>query len=118
MMIGLLPKDNLLSLLLFLWLFLAGGNMLFGIVSAFFCSIASRWTASIADSLGTAALDSEWGEAVFSRLYEYPLVPWTDLNNTVVLGQFLIALGLFLPVFLFVWGMCPRGKAPEERDQT
>ncbi len=37
---------------------------------------------------------------VWVELYNLPLVPWTDFNNTVVLGSFVLGLVLFVPAFL------------------
>ena len=41
--------------------------------------------------------------ATASRLWELPLMPWTDLNNTVVLGSFLIGLGALIPIFVLTF---------------
>ncbi len=117
LMIGLIPKANLVALVLFVLMYLSGGNLLFGLASGSLGTLFSRWTGPLADTWGRSILSSPKGEAFFSRAFEYPLVPWTDLNNSVVLGQFLIGLLLFLPVFLFIWGICPR-RSRSERDRT
>lgn len=107
-LIGLIPKASVLCPLLLLVVFLLGGNLLFGAVTFLFCTLGSRWTAPMAESLGETVLGTPGSLVALDRLYELPLLPWTQLNNTLVLGQTLIGLGLFLPVFFVVWGICPR----------
>jgi uncharacterized protein (TIGR03546 family) len=34
-----------------------------------------------------------------SKLYDQPLMPWTSLNNTVVVGGVLLGAALFYPVY-------------------
>jgi uncharacterized protein (TIGR03546 family) len=37
---------------------------------------------------------------LWTKLYNMPIVPYTHFNNTVVLGSLIIALILFIPVFV------------------
>ena len=51
--------------------------------------------------LGAAALRPLW-----TRLYNVPAVPFTDFNNTVVLGSFVVWALAFVPVFFLArWGV-------------
>jgi hypothetical protein len=57
----------------------------------------------LANQIGREILVSAQGQQVIGMLYCIPVIPWTMLDNTVVLGMFLLGLLLFLPVFLVVW---------------
>lgn len=108
MIVGLIPKDNLICLSFMLLAFLSGSNLFFAVISIGLFSVISPATVEWADRIGTVALTSFWGEEIGSRAYEYPLVAWTDLNNTVVFGQLTIGLAFFLPLLLVVWIFCPK----------
>jgi hypothetical protein len=38
-----------------------------------------------------------------ANAWQLPFVPWTDINNTVVLGSLLIGLAALLPIFLLTY---------------
>jgi len=103
MMIGLLPKGNLLAAVLAVVLLAvrvnltaaATGTLLFTLVGLFLDPLTHRLGAAL---LGWGPLQSIW-----SCLYNWPIVPWTHFNNTVVLGSLLLGLVLVGPVFWAAW---------------
>ncbi len=102
-LIGLIPKANLTVAVLAVLFFLSHANIVLGLVVMLLVSLAAPWVHPLAANLGGEILTSPQGNAVISTVFHFPLVPWTSLNNTVVLGSLLIGLVLFLPVFLAVW---------------
>ena len=109
-MLGLIPPGNLVSLAVLLLLFFSGSNLVFAGLNALFFLLLARWIAPWADRIGEAVLTLPVVQRFGSRAWEYPLVAWTDLDNTVVLGQTLIGLVLFLPLLLLVWGVLRAGR--------
>ena len=54
---------------------------------------------------------------VAARAWQYPVVPWSDLNNTVVMGSFLIGSAAVVPLFCLAYPvfrlLAPRGGQEE-----
>jgi uncharacterized protein (TIGR03546 family) len=99
MMVGLLPKGNLIALTLCLLLFSIRCNKGIGLAAAVVFSFAGPWVDPFAARLGTAALSLKPLQATYASIFELPLGPWLGFNNTVVAGSFLIALYLAYPVY-------------------
>ena len=120
-MLGLVPKANLIALVLVLALFLTRCNLGFGILTAALVSLAMPRIDVMADSLGTRLLAETSVIDLESTLIQYPLFAWTSLNNTLVLGCFIIGVIAFFPVYLFIFGACrmilPRKKADNPSQQ-
>lgn len=118
-MLGLMPKANLIAVALVLALFLARCNLGFGIVAAALVSLAMPRLDAVADSLGSRLLAEASVIDLEATLVQYPLFAWTSLNNTLVLGCFVLGVIAFLPVYLVVFGACwmiqPRKKSDSPR---
>jgi len=99
MMIGLLPKENLLVLFFALLLVLIPGRLIYAIASIVGFTLISIPLDPLADRIGMRLLDNPAVQALGSTLYTLPLGAWTMLNNTVVLGHLFIGLVLFFPVY-------------------
>ena len=99
MMIGLLPKENLLVAFLVLLLVLLPGRLILGIASIVGFTFLSLLLDPMADRIGARLLDNSAIQALGSTLYTLPLGAWTMLNNTVVVGQLMIGGVLFFPVY-------------------
>lgn len=99
MVVGLVPKDNLTAtilatLLLVLRLHLgaaAGSALVFTSVGALFDPLSHH--------LGHAILSCGPLEQLWALLFDLPVVPWTNLNNTVVLGNLVLGLMLAGPLY-------------------
>lgn len=110
--IGLIPKGNLVSLMLIGLLVSLRVNHGIAALAAVGCSfLAGRldpWT----HELGVVVLGAEQVRTFLERVWNWPLMPWTDLNNTVVMGSTLLATAALLPTYavslpLFRW-LAPR----------
>ncbi len=98
-MIGLVPKGNLVAVGLTVLLFALRVNVGSGMLVAFLVSLLSPQFDVLTHRIGSRVLCQP---VVYDRLaawYELPLVPWTSLNNTVVMGGALLGLALFYPIF-------------------
>jgi uncharacterized protein (TIGR03546 family) len=119
MLVGLVPKDNLTAtclatLLLVLRLHLG---------AAASSALLFTWVGSLLDPLshriGLAILTFKPLEPFYSWLFDQPLVPWTNLNNTVVLGNLAIGLVLCYPCYRLAKGAVEKyGPTLIDRLQT
>lgn len=58
------------------------------------------------DAVGSRLLLAPGLQGLWTALYNAPVVPFTNFNNTVVLGSFVVWLALFLPIFFLArWGV-------------
>ena len=100
MLLGFVPKDNLIMALLGVLLLGLRFNLTLATASAaLFSGIAAMFD-PIADALGRSVLTHPLFAEFWARLYQVPLMPWTRFNNTVVMGSLLLALGLMTPAYL------------------
>lgn len=101
--IGLLPGFSLLSLFIFIVLFLVNVNL-----SAAFFSIALFKPIGfildpIAHRLGLFFLvDLPFLKPIWTALYNIPFIPFSRFNNTVVMGSLIIGIILWIPIFILV----------------
>ena len=105
-MLGLVPKANLVALVLVLALFLTRCNLGFGILAAALVSLATPRLDATADALGTQLLSKAVVIDLEMTLFQYPFFAWTALNYTTVLGSVVMGTIAFVPVYLIVNGMC------------
>jgi uncharacterized protein (TIGR03546 family) len=99
MVIGLVPKGNLIALSLCVLLFSMRCNKGLGLAAAVAFSFVGAWTDPFAHRLGLAALSFEPLQAKCASIFHVPLGPWLGLNNTVVTGSLLIGLYVAYPVY-------------------
>ena len=98
-LVGLVPKDNLTAVFLGVLLFGLRVNLAAGTCSALlFAWIGSRID-HVADRFGYALLTMPELQVYWVRLFQTPWGRWTGLDNTVVLGQLVLGLWLFYPVY-------------------
>jgi len=99
MVLGILPKGNLIALSLCVMLFSLRVNKGLAIVAA----VLFSWLGPLADSftnrMGDEVLHAGVLQAGFASVYELPLGPWLGFNNTIVMGSLLVGLYLVYPVY-------------------
>lgn len=100
MMIGILPKDNLLVGGLLVALILSGANFVTGILMCFSVSFLNSHVDPLFHRCGEWLMQLEYVLIPLSKFMQLPLAPWTRLDNTVVFGSFASGLIGFLPVYL------------------
>jgi uncharacterized protein (TIGR03546 family) len=99
MVIGLLPKGNLVALSLCVLLFSLRVNKGLGLAAAVLFSCATMWVAPFAHKLGLAVLKADSLQLTYACVYNMPLGPWLDFHNSVTTGSLLVGLYLAYPVY-------------------
>jgi uncharacterized protein (TIGR03546 family) len=101
MVVGLLPKGNLIAISLFVTLFSLRVNTGISLVAIVLFTWLSPLFDPFADKLGLAVLSADSCQAVYASVYSWPLGPWLEFNNTAVMGSFLLGVYFFYPVYWF-----------------
>jgi uncharacterized protein (TIGR03546 family) len=101
MVIGLVPKGNLIALSLCVLLFSLRCNKGLGLAVAVAFSFVGPWTDPFAHRLGLAALSLQPLQATYASIFKLPIGPWLGFNNTVVTGSLLMGLYVAYPVYWF-----------------
>ena len=99
MVIGLVPKGNLIALSLCVLLFSIRCNKGLGFLAAVAFSFVGPLTDPFAHRLGLAALGLRPLQATYASIFNLPFGPWLGFNNTVVVGSLLIGIYLAYPVY-------------------
>jgi uncharacterized protein (TIGR03546 family) len=99
MMVGLLPKGNLVAVAIAMLLCSLRVNRAAGFLAIALFSYLGALFDGTAHRLGSLILTSPTFQPSFAAIYDTPLGPFSGLNNTAVLGQLLIGLYLFYPVY-------------------
>jgi len=108
MMIGLMPKGNLLLVALTILLCALSVNKPAGLLGAGLFSLVGFAFDGLAHHLGSIILLWEPARPLHVWLYELPLGPWLGTNNTVVIGQLLLSLYFAYPAYYFAYQFATR----------
>ena len=100
LMIGILPKDNLLVGGLLVTLILSGANFVTGSIMCFSVSLFNTQIEPLIHRCGEWLLQLDYVLIPLSKFMQLPMAAWTRLDNTVVCGSFAMGLICFLPVYL------------------
>lgn len=100
MVIGLVPKGNLIAVVLMVILCASRVNVGVGMLSAILFSWVGMLTDGITHEVGLYLLGLPGLQPFWTEAYNTPVVPWTAFNNTVVLGSLVLGLVLFVPTYL------------------
>ena len=109
LLLGLMPKNNLLWYLVFVFCLFVRFNKAAYLLMILFSSAISVAFDPLFDRLGYAFLTIPSLADLFGRLLDIPFVAFTKFNNSVVCGSFLFGLILYIPaniiarVLLKVW---------------
>ena len=93
--VGLVPKGNLTAIALTMLLFGSRVNLGTGVLAAFCFSWVGTLVDPVSHVIGSAILTSTPIQSMLAPIFNLPLVPWTALNNTVVLGSLFLGVGQF-----------------------
>jgi uncharacterized protein (TIGR03546 family) len=102
-LLGVIPHGNLLTVaLVLIVLTLHVNHALVALVGIGVTLVAPRIDPTF-DRLGRWFFEQPRVAEALTKAYQYPLMAWTDLNNTVVMGSFLIGLSAVLPLYLLTY---------------
>ena len=115
MMIGILPKNNLIAMSLCVLIFSLRVNRGLALVAAVLFSCLGTSIDPFAHKVGLTVLNYEPMQACYAAVFNLPLGPWLSFNNTVVMGSLCIGLYLAYPTYWTSRVSCarlqPRTKA-------
>jgi uncharacterized protein (TIGR03546 family) len=106
LLLALIPKANLLWVVLFIITFFLKINQAIELVFLAIFDLAALFLDPLLHLLGYAVLTLPSLQELFTALYNIPILYFFKFNNTVVMGGFLAGLALFIPVYLLArWGI-------------
>ena len=100
LVIGVLPKDNLLVGGLLVLLIISGANFVTGSLMCLAVSLVHSQLEPWMHFFGQSILNLDFFVVPLAKFMQLPLAAWTRLDNTVVVGAFSSGLACFLPVYL------------------
>ncbi len=109
--LGLIPKDNLLAILLVIGMLLLRINHLLAATIAIVFSLLGRWVDLLTHPLGLALLSFPLVRSGVSWIVNMPVLAWTRLNNTSVMGGFAVGMTATVPVFATARWMIVQAQA-------
>jgi uncharacterized protein (TIGR03546 family) len=101
MIIGIMPKSNLIALSLCVALFSLRCNKGIGLIAAIAFSFVGPMIDPFAHKVGLAVLGVSSFQTTYAMVFNWPLGPWIGFNNTVVTGTLLIGLYVAYPTYWF-----------------
>lgn len=97
--LGLLPKGNLTAAIVGVLILSTRVNYAAAAMAVFSFSWLALLLDPLADRLGYALLTWSTLEPIFGYLFQLPFARWTELNNSVVLGQVVVGCLFFYPIY-------------------
>lgn len=98
--LGMTPALSLHSLLIFLILFFFRIQIGAALITAFFFKFVAFLLDPAFHAVGSKVLEIESLEAIYTTLYNLPIIPFTRFNNSIVMGSAVITIALSPLVFL------------------
>lgn len=103
LLLGVIPHGNLLALLVLLVVLSLKINHAMAALTAVGTTFLATLLDPYSDQVGSYVLTHPKLQDSLASAWQLPLVPWTDLNNTVVMGSFLIGVAALVPVFALTY---------------
>lgn len=97
-LLGLVPKGNLLAIALGVLVAATRVNLAIVACAAVVVTLASSWLDTTFDQVGVYVLSQPSLRSFWEAVYDTPMMPWTDFNNSIVMGSFICGLLLIWPV--------------------
>ncbi|MBR2363344.1 MAG: TIGR03546 family protein [Spirochaetaceae bacterium] len=99
---GMIPKDNVLWYILFVLFFFIRINKAVYLLVTLGVSLCIAPADMMLDAMGYQVLMFEPLVPVYRQLLEIPFVAYTKFNNTVVMGSLAAGLILYIPVYVLI----------------
>jgi uncharacterized protein (TIGR03546 family) len=97
--LGLVPKGNLFGAAFFLLFFLFNADKGMAFLSAAGFTVVGYAFDSVAHRIGWVLLKADALHGLWTELYGLPVVPLSRFNNTVVLGNVVLGVLLYFPLY-------------------
>ncbi|MEO2016703.1 MAG: TIGR03546 family protein [Fuerstiella sp.] len=98
-LIGFVPKGNLLALVLGIILAASRANLGIAAATILVVSFVSPYFDPVSHQIGTWLLAHPSLTNVWTELYNMPVMPWTAFNNSIVLGSFIVGVAALYPAY-------------------
>lgn len=98
--LGMTPVLSLHSLLIFLILFFFRIQIGAALITAFFFKFVAFLLDPAFHAVGSKVLEIESLQAIYTTLYNLPIIPFTRFNNSIVMGSAVITIALSPLIFL------------------
>ena len=118
LLLGIVPHGNLLAICLLVVVLSLRLNHAMAALTAVAASFLATKLDPVSHSVGKYLLTQPKFASVAETAWALPMVPWTDLNNTVVLGSLTIGLAALLPVFMITYPVFRFFAPAAETDET
>ena len=102
LILGLMPKGNLLWWLVFVFFMFVRINKAGYFIMMILGAFISPYFDPIFHQIGEAVLTYETLVPTFAKLLEIPFVGFTRFNNTIVCGSLVAGIIAYIPLFLFM----------------
>lgn len=106
-LLGFMPKDNLLWYILFVFILFMNIQRGAYALSILLGAALTVFMDPLFDSVGYSILTVESLKPYYASLLDIPFVAFTKFNNTVVMGSFVCGIAAYIPLYvlarLFVW---------------
>lgn len=112
-LIGIIPHGNLVAVFVVLMILSVKINHGMAMVTAFAMTLLAPYLDPQTHTVGLQVLTHPQLANFWAAAWQLPLVPWTSINNTVVLGSLLVGLTALLPSYLAAYQVFQR-LAPRE----
>jgi uncharacterized protein (TIGR03546 family) len=113
MIIGLMPKGNLLAVLVVASVPLLRANVPMALLGALAFSWFGMFFDPLMHRIGLHILTVQSLQGFYRFVDGLPLGPWIGFQNTVVTGSLLFGLYLAYPVYWLTWVVCRRLRTPQ-----
>ena len=108
-LLGLVPKNNALWYILFIFFLFVRIHKGCLFLSILLGTLLAPLFDPLFDSLGYTVLTFEALKPAYGNLLEIPFIAFTEFNNTIVAGSLTVSLILYIPVYIltrflvFIW---------------
>lgn len=103
LVLGMVPHGNLVAVTWLIVILSLNLNHSMAAITAIGSSFAAGYLDPYSHRLGEFLLAHPGFREPLAQAWQWPLVPWTDLNNTIVLGSVVMGLAALLPVFVITY---------------
>lgn len=98
-LIGMQPGFTLIAVVVIIITFFLKVNLAAELLFALIFSLIAPLFDGLLDSLGGFILTLPSLEGIFTTLYNAPVFPLTNFNNTIIMGGFALGVVLWVPLF-------------------
>ncbi len=116
LLLGVVPHGNLLAVAVLVVVLSLKLNHAMAALTAVGVSFVATWLDPYSHQVGDYVLTHPSIRETAIAAWQLPLIPWTDLNNTVVMGSFLIGVAALVPIFVITYPVFRMLAPRPERD--